>query len=555
MRIFTQNMTSILPVFVALGVISGTLMYLQLLREDRWGLEQAAKSYSIATVEYTDPAAYVYSSGDKSNRVARRELNLFIRRLVEYAKVRAVFAWQADGKTLVDSTSSSEAPFPFLKPKSGVAKSAGYDEDFTVPPPTEAIRQELIKKSYYIGPIEPLGASSGRILAYAVVRPTPIHTRSPLPTAATPPDTHAGAGNEASATATEIAQLRRPVGIVGVNVDASDYVIQVRVLLERVVAIAATIIAIGFVLAAALSRLIVRDVRSLTAGAAAIARGELAQSVTVAHIQELSDLGGTFNIMVEILQNVVAKTRRSLVEGELFRAEAELASAFAGRYRPPLVLNLPGNVHLVASLCGDRAVAARTFFAVISPSFVATDRSRNTSESGWSFVGCLVNGKNLDAAMTASAAEFFISGHLASLNLADLVAAEDEESDSPLDRLFGYTWDMFGTRRLMICGWDAARDQARIWRFDRAPQDETGDRGERTVTTYSFTAGGPPLLLHDFDRIQGEQIRIYADYFMNLPLNELLNDIQRIVLPVGSDGGVLLLRRATENDYEKETVS
>ncbi|MES2465261.1 MAG: HAMP domain-containing protein [Armatimonadota bacterium] len=525
-------------------------MYFQLLREHRWGLEQAAKAYSIATAEYTDPAAYGPIGGEKPNEAARRELSQFIRRLVEHAKVRAVYAWQTDGNTLVDSASSLKETSPLQNSKKSSAKTVVSDEDYTVPPPTEEVRQELSKNGYYVGSVETLSGNSGRILAYALVRPAPKHAAgSASPTPPDPPDTHAGAGNEASVTAAEIAQWRRPVGIVGVNVDASDYVVQVRVLLQRVGAIVATITAIGFILAEALSRLIVKDVRSLSAGAAAISRGELKQSVPASRIQELSDLGGAFNIMVEILQNVVAKTRRSLLEGELFRTEAELASAFADRYRPPLEQNLPGNVHLVASLCGERAVSASTFFALASPSCASADLSRDVSESGWAFVGCLVNRKNLDAAMTASAAERFIKEHLTSVDPIGLLGTEDGGSDGLLDSLFGYARQMFAARRLMICGWDAGSEKARIWRFDCTSADQ------RTVATFAFSTGGPPLLLHDFDMAQGEQIGTYSGFFRDLPLNELLTDIQRIVLPTGKEGAILLLRRAAEINKQEGTMN
>src|SRR5262249_43560731 len=66
------------------------------------------------------------------------------------------------------------------------------------------------------------------------------------------------------------------------------------------------------------------------------------RQVRAGRIQEVADLGNTFNTMTDVLRDVLTRTRRSLIEGEQFRTSADLARVYVDRCCAPLRLNLGG---------------------------------------------------------------------------------------------------------------------------------------------------------------------------------------------------------------------
>jgi len=132
------------------------------------------------------------------------------------------------------------------------------------------------------------------------------------------------------------------VAALGVVDDATAYVTESNKIVTEVAIAAIVIIVVGLIITIMVSFLISREVRSLSQTAALISGGNLDVQASPGHIQEIGDLGNTFNTMSDVLKDVLSRTKRSLIEGEQFRTHAELAASYAGMFRPSISEDVGG---------------------------------------------------------------------------------------------------------------------------------------------------------------------------------------------------------------------
>ncbi len=85
---------------------------------------------------------------------------------------------------------------------------------------------------------------------------------------------------------------------------------------------------IGFIMSFILSLLVVKKIRRLSIIAKALARGKYAQEVKLGSIREFSDLGDTLDIMRSILQELLFKTRNSIIQEEESTYSKELLQLY-----------------------------------------------------------------------------------------------------------------------------------------------------------------------------------------------------------------------------------
>lgn len=467
MKIRTQNLLTIVPLFLGLALIGSLLMYTVGLNEIRWGLHEEASTLAIAAAEFLDGDAYqgLVRRGTADPYYARIQDPL--RRLLKRNQARRVTAYSPDGEKVVfhlsadtisaDTSGASDADSeasPSATLSAGVAGEAGLMEAMT-------------RDRFLVGAMRYGEGNQAALTAYAPINDS--------------------AGKLA--------------GIVGVETDADIYRKSKQDLLTRGVWLTGIVFLLGILVASLLTRLITREVHALNLAAVEVTAGNLNRQIQAGRIQEIEDLGNTFNTMSDVLRDVLSKTRRALIEGEQFRTEANLAQAYREQFAPPLRASL-----------GAARVAAEHFGARPTGSFYD---AFSLPDGACALVGRVGEGASLDAVMTASAARSLLRQDLERL---------------PPEEVFASAGALFPLDRLEIVVWKDG-GPAKAWRLD----PETGTARRRELPT-------EPILLHTFDAATGARIEQYARLFGHLSPEDLMTDI-RIAVSADREGCLLILKR------------
>ena len=161
-------------------------------------------------------------------------------------------------------------------------------------------------------------------------------------------------------------------------------------------------------------------------------------------IQEVDELGNTFSVLHNVLDDVRARTRRTLVDAEMFRTEADLARVFAAESSTAWQLTL-GAVELHAVGTGWNAASG----------FV---RAAGTPAGGGvAIFGRVAETDPLAAALQASAAGTYL-----------LRAAETQ----PLAGLLPAAAERFALQELQAVSWTADYHCV-VWVYDPALRTAT----------------------------------------------------------------------------------
>lgn len=298
MRIGTQNILFIGPLFLGLAVCLGLLLYYVESQRLLWGQQQEATGYAISIAEFTQERAldqHVTVADPAKDPGLRRALD----RILGDGRIKTVFA-------LDPKTAKLDWSYP-----AGALTTVPSD----VTPDLDVI---LIDDGVWVSDIHRAAHKTGTLEAY-------------------------------SSMAAPDGKLVAAIGVVD---DATGYVRATDRIGPETIGAAVAIFIIGLIIAGIVSYLISREVRSLSATAALISSGNLDVQASPGHIQEIGDLGNTFNTMSDVLKDVLSRTKRSLIEGEQFRTHAELAASYAGMFRPPVSEEV-GGLHVAVSTSGQ----------------------------------------------------------------------------------------------------------------------------------------------------------------------------------------------------------
>jgi HAMP domain-containing protein len=289
LRIGTQNILSIVPLFILLAVILGGLLYVVERHERLWGQEQQASGYAIAIAEFA--AERASQPGEAANYSPDTDPNLkrALDRILGNGRVKNVFELSPDSETI-----------KWSYPKGSIT---------SVPPDLPSdLTTTMESDGSWISDLMPTGPRT------ALMR----------------------------ACSSMLAPNKKLIGTIGVTTDASAYLRDSQQTFTWVAIAAIAVIFVGLLITMLVSGLISREVNRLSETAALISGGNLDVQAPAGHIQEIDDLGNTFNTMSEVLKDVVSRTKRSLNEGEQFRTHAETAGAYADIFRPPLAVDIGG---------------------------------------------------------------------------------------------------------------------------------------------------------------------------------------------------------------------
>lgn len=308
MRIRTQILLAILPLFLFLGLVSSALMVHAERRELRWGIREEAASVAAATAEFLDGDRYRDLAARGAAGLVPSDWRLAFERILARNQAKRISGMSADGRRVLFSVPASGAP------SSGAGGSAGAD------PP--GFRAAVAAGRCFVAELPPAPGRPAVLAGFAPIR-DPKGKR---------------------------------VGVLEVETVRGGYAAATRRLGWCVAAISGSVLLLGLLVATALSGLVTREVEALTDTVVEVQGGNLDMESQSGHIQEVSDLANTFNTMTDVLRDVLSRTRRALIEGEQFRTDADLARVYLEQCCPPLRADL-GGVRVAARRVGPGSAA------------------------------------------------------------------------------------------------------------------------------------------------------------------------------------------------------
>ena len=114
-----------------------------------------------------------------------------------------------------------------------------------------------------------------------------------------------------------------------VTLDASYVIAKEKESFEQTIIAVAVITLVGAILSIILTLIVTVKIRNLGLMARFLASGKYESEVKLGKVREFSDLGETLNIMKSILQELLFKTRNSIVQEELFDHDNELIKRYS----------------------------------------------------------------------------------------------------------------------------------------------------------------------------------------------------------------------------------
>jgi two-component system sensor histidine kinase AtoS len=139
--------------------------------------------------------------------------------------------------------------------------------------------------------------------------------------------------------------------VVGVSIERSDLMADVLAFRQRMLTLALGTLTLGIVAALGVVQWLVTPIGALTRGAAAIARGDWNQTISISRGDEIGQLASTFNRMARALRETTAH----LIQRERLAALGELAAAIAHEVRNPLAALKTSLQVLARRLTGNEA--------------------------------------------------------------------------------------------------------------------------------------------------------------------------------------------------------
>lgn len=280
MRIRTQNLIAILPLFLGMAAVAGGMTYVGARRQMVWGLQEEASSLSVSMAEFVGGDELLASGPSPTQRFAT--LDRSFRRVLAHGQTKYVFATDPDGRPIWSAAANDSIRAAFLPPAALAAPDSAQRAEFAA------------GASAVTSPVTELASG-----ASAMVSLSPIETSD-----------------------------GRIAGFLGVVIDASRLATLSGALLIGLAQLTVLALVIGTLAALFISFLLTRNVRALSKAALEVAGGEYDREIQIGTIQELSDLSNTFNTMSSVLKDLIERTQRTLIEGEQFRTPLDLARSY-----------------------------------------------------------------------------------------------------------------------------------------------------------------------------------------------------------------------------------
>lgn len=364
MRMKTQNLLGIVPLFLGLALGIAALTFYLYEREIRWALAEEANGLSLTIGSFISGEQFLRMANGAAEKTAREDIageDLFMRldRILAVGRAKRIFGFTlGDHKLVFDvgpqKGTGEEAPFP------------------------RGLADRIEGESFAATDIRRLPLSGEHI----------VQSFSPIRDA-----------------------RRQVVGILGVHVDAGIFAQQVsRWGFQSLRGLVAALL-IGMVCALVISSVMQRRIAVLNAAVSAAAEGDYEASVQsdLGLIRETNDLSNTFNTMISILRGVVAQTRRDIVNVTQFRTEENLRETLIQEYFKPKHVTQAGLTAFARIVHKGRR---GMFFELLA-----------AEDAVCALLGQAGAGHGLEQALQASAAANYARQHLADGDTRALVEA------------------------------------------------------------------------------------------------------------------------------------
>ncbi len=288
MKIRTQTILAIVPIFMGVAAINGFLTYTSEQQENRWALEEESVALAISIAEFIENDRYQKNLLPERQSNYLEALDTYLRRLLQWEQVKFILLRSVDGQSIVHRYSS------------------GFPSSAHQPLPASAI-ERLQNDAVWSSNIRTISAD----LAVIEVC-TPLATRNQL---------------------TEL---------VCVGVSANDFLEQRTLSQGKVVTMAIAVVGLGLLLSLFISALITDKINQLTVAAETVAAGNYRQRFEIGMIQEVYDLSNTFNTMSSVMGETLLRAKRTLMENERFRTMQTLAQTYQSLVQKDIDLKLNG---------------------------------------------------------------------------------------------------------------------------------------------------------------------------------------------------------------------
>lgn len=201
---------------------------------------------------------------------------------------------------------------------------------------------------------------------------------------------------------------------------------------------------LGMALVVLLTRLVAPGLDKLTKAAGRVTKGRFEHDLETGSVREINDLATTFGTMVSVLGETVAKGRRSVMDREESRANAEIAETWAHEHLVPKALDL-GRFEVAATLGSEAPM--RSFLALFSWPDPAQRPAAEAAPAGFlAAIGSVDGDDPVTVAAAATAVPAFLEEHC--------------DRFSP-EQLLAETRTHFGVSSAKLVVWNASDDRIR----------------------------------------------------------------------------------------------
>ncbi len=280
MRIATQNVLLVAPIFLLLALTTSLLLFFVERREVEWGLDSGAQGLALAIAEFTSADAVTKAASPTAVPADIAAVRDPIDRILKFG--------QATRVEVFDATSGTPLRVLDVGERSGTPPSV----------PSETLRLVL----------------EGRTVSHTVP----------------------GANDLLSAYAAVRGSDGRPRAIVSVETSLASLRAHEEGVVLKVVPISLLLLLVGCAVSLVISRIISGEIGRLTATAQAFAAGDYDARLEPGPIEEVAVVGSTFGIMGSVLKDATLRSTREMLQLERFNTDAELSERYAERFAGPI---------------------------------------------------------------------------------------------------------------------------------------------------------------------------------------------------------------------------
>lgn len=354
MKIRTQSLIVIPPLFLFLGVSTALVAMAAGVREVRWGLEEESSSLAITVAEFVPRGSF--SANAEESEEELRYLRQSLDRLMAFGHALRITVFDAGGSTVADVPAAN---WREASPEDRVSSAVPPTPNWT----SRSEREVLLQAGRLVTPVTVAPNGGAFVTAYAPILDGDLLIGT---VAALVPADRLGFRS---------AELR--TGFVGAGL---------------------IILAAGILATLLLSEYLRRGLRELARAAAVVSADHSDARVDIGGIREVEELSNTFNTMSSILRDYVERGRQALISADSPSETDVTITTYRERTLPA-----------VARRIGGRFVMARYLGGVQVGSFFGVAQ---TGERGFAFLGRVPGPSTLSTAVRAGTAARWLVGAL-----------------------------------------------------------------------------------------------------------------------------------------------